>query len=274
MGRRHGSFVRIEKIIDQGADAIRFNLVIFAEGYISTDLGAGHAFDTDALAAANALFAIPPFFDYRHAINVHRVDVSSTNPGARDPGICGGSGANPRTYFNASYCNYGQRDFLMADYDQAIRLANQHCPDWDGCLILVNAGVPGGSAKGKVAVCAKQGMSDYIGHEMGHVFGLAEEYVLSNTPWTLEPAEINATLETRLPIWISCGEISWCPARPCPPDGTERARNSRASSIRQLWPARSARSKEHTSTDAVFIVPPKTARCGRWPIRFAVYAPR
>ena len=56
-------------------------------------------FATDVQAFVDTLFATPPFDELQSAINVFRVDVSSTDSGADDPTACpGGTGATARTY--------------------------------------------------------------------------------------------------------------------------------------------------------------------------------
>jgi hypothetical protein len=208
MGSAHGEFVDIKLIYGKESEkARRWNLLIFAEGYVKTDLGAGKPFDTDARALSTAIRGIFPLNEFPDAINVYRVDVSSKDPGAMDPARCGGTNATPDTYFDASYCGArSQRSFLTADYDAAVIMANDKLPEWDGLVILVNSIVPGGSARNQVAVCSKTGMTDYIAHELGHVFGLADEYVLWHDTFSgPEPAEINATLARTLadldPLW-------------------------------------------------------------------------
>jgi hypothetical protein len=49
---------------------------------------------------------------------------------------------------------------------------------------------------------------DYLGHELGHVFGLADEYVLSDDVWLGgEPAQVNATVAKTMatldPLWAA-----------------------------------------------------------------------
>lgn len=76
------------KILNNGPDSDRLNLVILAEGYT----------DTQQIEFANACNAIvtaiqnePWFGDLINAINVFRIDVESNDSGADDPN-CDGAG--------------------------------------------------------------------------------------------------------------------------------------------------------------------------------------
>ena len=93
MGTSDGTVQGTTKIVDHGSDADRWNLVLVSEGYRSTQMG---QFQTDAQNFVNTLFATAPFDTLQSAINVHRVDVTSTDSGADDSTACGGSGPPPR----------------------------------------------------------------------------------------------------------------------------------------------------------------------------------
>ena len=85
-----------------------FNIVLLAEGFTNAQQA---AFDTACTNFVNAFFATAPFDDLRPAINVMRVNVRSTDSGADDPVATGGSGATPRTYFDATGMFRRQRCF-------------------------------------------------------------------------------------------------------------------------------------------------------------------
>jgi hypothetical protein len=201
MGTGDGSVLGTTKIVDHGSDADRWNLVLVSEGYRSTQMG---QFQTDAQNFVNTLFATAPFNTLQSAINVHRVDVTSTDSGANDPTACGGSGANPATYFDGSFCNSGIRRLLLVNNTTVFNVANAQVPAWDLILVIVNSTVYGG-AGGAVGTFSLASGANEIGmHEMGHTaFGLADEYEYwagcgvdtnrNNHP-AAEPAEPNVTI--------------------------------------------------------------------------------
>ena len=59
-------------------------------------------FNNACTAFVTAFRATPPFDELSPAINVFRINVSSTDSGADDPVSGGGTGATARTYFDAT----------------------------------------------------------------------------------------------------------------------------------------------------------------------------
>ncbi|WP_026531513.1 M64 family metallopeptidase [Arthrobacter sp. H41] len=76
-----------------------FNVVLLGDGFRA---GEQAAFDTACTALANAFLGTPPFNELAPAINIFRVNVSSTDTGGDDPASAGGTGAIARTYFDAA----------------------------------------------------------------------------------------------------------------------------------------------------------------------------
>jgi hypothetical protein len=170
-----GSIQGVTKIVDHGPDSARWNLVILGDGYQSGQLT---TYAADALALVNKLQATAPFDKLWPAINVHRVDVSSTDSGAADPVACGGTGATPKTYFDATFCGDGQiQRLLTVNTSTARSVATAQVPQVHMSIVIVNSTIYGGSG-GPVAVFSKAANAVEIAiHEMGHTgFGLADEY--------------------------------------------------------------------------------------------------
>jgi IgA Peptidase M64/FG-GAP-like repeat len=198
-----GSVVGVTKIVDRGPNDRRWNLVLVAEGYRSAELP---QFASDAQSIADTLLATPPFDRLRSAINVHRIDVSSTDSGADDPTACGGTGVTAATYFDASFCNFGIRRLLLVDTLSVLNVVNARVPEWHAILVTVNSTVYGG-AGGTVGVYSlAPGASLIALHELGHTaFALADEYEYwagcgidtdrDNHP-AVEPSEPNVTTST------------------------------------------------------------------------------
>ena len=196
-----GHVVGVTKIVDHGPDNARWNLVIMGDGYQTGQLTQYH---NDVQSFVTTLFATAPFGDLQPAINVHRVDVSSTDAGADDPTACGGSGATARTYFDASFCNGGIQRLLEVNNTTALTVAANQVPQFHMAMVLVNSSVYGGSG-GSVATFSLAAGANEIGlHEMGHTaFGFADEYEYwagcgvdtdRNQHPATEPAEPNVTI--------------------------------------------------------------------------------
>ena len=167
------------KVVDHGPNSQRYNIVILGDGYRASEPG---KYATDVQNFIDTLRATAPYNDLFCGINIHRVDVVSTDSGADDPGTCGdgstGSGATPKTYFDATFCGDGNiRRLLTCDFNSAKNTAQAQVPEVHFTMVIVNSSEYGGSG-GSVATISTNASSAEIGlHEMGHTaFGFADEY--------------------------------------------------------------------------------------------------
>lgn len=186
------------KLVDHGPDGARWNLVIVGDGYRSSELPTYH---NDVLGLLDRMYNTPPFDDLWCGINVHRVDVVSTESGADDPTDCAdGTGAEPRTYFDATFCSSWGGTLLdrLLTIDNALAqsVAAASVPGVDQVLCIVNSSKYGGSG-GPVPVCSTNVQAAEIAiHEIGHsAFGLADEYEGDGTASGAEPSEPNVTFD-------------------------------------------------------------------------------
>jgi IgA Peptidase M64/von Willebrand factor type A domain len=186
------------KIVDHGPDAARWNLVIVGDGYRSGEIVTYH---TDVQNFLDRIYNTPPFDDLWCGINVHRIDVVSTESGADDPTECaGGTGATPRTYFDATFCSPwgGTRldRLLTIDGGLAQSVAASRVPGVDQVLCIVNSSKYGGSG-GAVATSSTHAQAAEIAiHEIGHsAFALADEYENGGTATGTEPGQPNVTFD-------------------------------------------------------------------------------
>jgi hypothetical protein len=120
-----GTVLGTTKIVDNGPATQRWNLLILSEGYRSVEMA---QFATDAQRLANTLFSTSPFDRLKAAINVYRVDVTSTDNGAENTTACGGTGATRRTYFDASFCNSGIQRLLELNNTTVLTVAGAQVP--------------------------------------------------------------------------------------------------------------------------------------------------
>src|SRR5262249_19767297 len=133
MGASDGVVNGTTKIHDSGSTAERFNLVLVGEGYREDELGV-FAKDCDDFMAA--LFATQPFAEFRRAFNIFRTDVASRESGASDPVACGGTGANPRTYFDATLCTGGVRRALTVDTNLVLEVVERQVPAFHSAQVI------------------------------------------------------------------------------------------------------------------------------------------
>jgi hypothetical protein len=170
-----GTVIGTTKILDSGDPAQRWNLVVLGDGYQAGQLD---QYAADVKRAVDTLITTPPFDRLRQAINVFRVDVTSTDTGADDPAKCGGTGATAATYFDATFCGPGNiQRLLVVNQDTALTVARDQVPQVHMVLVAVNTTVYGGSGGGVAVFSQASDAVEIALHEMGHTaFGLADEY--------------------------------------------------------------------------------------------------
>jgi len=179
MGAADGFISGRTKIVDHGPDHLRYNIVILGDGYRAAEM---NKYQTDVQAFVDTLRATAPFGDVWCGINVHRVDVVSTDSGADDPGNCGdgsaGSGALARTYFDSTFCGGNLiRRLLTCDSTSAQNVALAQVPHPHVTLVVVNSPLYGGSGGQVATFSTAPGAAEIALHEMGHTaFGFADEY--------------------------------------------------------------------------------------------------
>jgi hypothetical protein len=204
MGTSDGSVLGATKIVDHGSDSLRWTMVLVSEGYKASEMAKFH---NDAQSLVNTLFSTAPFDTLQSAINVHRLDVASTDSGADDPVACGGTGAVRATFFDAHFCTNGIRRLLVVDNANVMSTVGAHVPPWDMIMVLVNSTVYGGSGGAVAVYSMASGATEIAIHEMGHTaFGLADEYEYYAGCGTgeaghdhhpaVEPVEPNVTIDS------------------------------------------------------------------------------
>lgn len=179
MGSADGHVVGSTTIVDNGPDVARWNLVVVGDGYREPEL---RTYAADVARFVALLRITAPFDGCFAAINVHRVDVVSAESGADDPVACGGTGAAPSTYFDATFCGAGPGGvrfpwLLTVDAGRALATATAHVRARHQVVCLVNSARYGGSGGIVAVVSTHPSAAEIALHELGHsAFGLADEY--------------------------------------------------------------------------------------------------
>jgi hypothetical protein len=169
-----GSVIGTTQIFGSAAANRAFNVVLLAEGFTTAEQP---AFDTACATFLTAFRTTPPYDELSPAINVFRVNVSSTDSGAADPTSTGGTGATPRTYFDATFGANGIRRLLVCNNTTALTVAAAQVPQFTVVLVVVNSTVYGGSGGAIGTYSLAGGATEIAIHEMGHTaYGLADEY--------------------------------------------------------------------------------------------------
>ena len=208
MGTGDGTVQGLTNILNNGPNNSRLNIVLVAEGFQASEQANFNTLCADFVAALQAENWYPVLGD---AINVHRLNVASNDSGADQPATCAdghvGPGTYVNTYFDATFCNSGLWRCLAGDPTLVHNELDAALPQWNFAVVLVNTTQHGGCAGGNICfTCIEPGWENVALHEMGHTFGLGDEYHYwqgcgsgetghDNAP-TYEPSNDNITTET------------------------------------------------------------------------------
>src|SRR5450759_4307844 len=169
-----GSVIGKTQIFGSAPASHAFNVVLLAEGF--TTAQQAH-FNTACMSFVQAFLTTPPYDGLSAAINIFRVNVRSTDSGADDPTSTGGTGATPRTYFDATFGANGIQRLLVCDDMTALTVATAQVPQFSAVLVVVNSTEYGGSGGSVGVYSLADGATEIALHEMGHTaYGLADEY--------------------------------------------------------------------------------------------------
>ena len=174
MSTSDGAVIGTTQIFGSAPRNRAFNVVLLAEGFTTTQQ---NDFNNACTAFVNAFRTTAPFDELTPALNIFRVNVSSTDSGADDPAGTGGTGASVRTYFDATFGANNIRRLLVCNTSTALQVAAAQVPEFTVVLIVVNSTVYGGSGGSVGTYSLADGANEIALHEMGHTaFGLADEY--------------------------------------------------------------------------------------------------
>lgn len=170
MSPANGAVLGTTKIVDNGPSTSRWDLVFMGDGYVADEMP---KYEAEVDRVVDAILKTPPFVELYAAINVHRVNVVSTESGAGD--LC--KGIRRATFFNANFCASNIERALVCDTATALQVAVDAVPLMNAPLVMVNSTIYGGTG-GTVPVFSLAPNAFEIAlHEMGHShFGLADEY--------------------------------------------------------------------------------------------------
>jgi len=196
-------YIRREKTIQAGAYKLygegtsdkSVDLAFIAEGYKQDEMG---KFREDVKKMAQALFAEPPFSEYKDKFNIWAVEAESQESGTDVPG----EKIYVNTALNSSFYTFGTARYLTT---QDIKAVNDYAAvvPHDNIIVLINSSRYGGGGVYNYysGTTAGNALSEKVFiHEFGHGFaGLADEYYSSTVaydefyPLDVEPWEPNIT---------------------------------------------------------------------------------
>lgn len=199
-----------ETIINNGSSANRVDLAILGDGYTAAEL---QKYKNDVESFLQGFFAEEPFREYQRYLNVHRIDVTSSQSGADHPERSPAVFVN--TALDATYNCGGIVRLICVNVSTVNNIvantlgADQH----DMVLVVVNDSQYGGSG-GSVAVASTNAaVVELVLHEEGHSFGFLGDEYTTQPPGcnnANEPFQPNITKETQRALikwnhWIDPG---------------------------------------------------------------------
>jgi hypothetical protein len=148
MGVSDGTILGATKILDNGADNVRLNMVLIAEGF---QAGQQNDFNNLCTDFVNTMTAEPWYAAVGGAINVHRLNVTSTDAGCDDPSGCpdpdgAGDGTVAATYFDSTFCTSGIHRCLAPSWSVVKTALNANFTTWQVGAVIVNTTKRGGCA--------------------------------------------------------------------------------------------------------------------------------
>src|SRR6185312_6439987 len=185
-----------ETIVNNGSPDNRVDIAILGDGYTAAEL---QKYRNDVTSFLQGVFADEPFREYQRFINVHRIDVTSSQSGADHPE----RSVFVNTALDAAYHCGGIQRLICVNVSNVNTIVNntlgqtQH----DMVLVIVNDTEYGGSGGAVAVASTNAAVVDLVLHEEGHSFAfLADEYGGPPPPScnnTNEPFQPNATKETQ-----------------------------------------------------------------------------
>lgn len=205
-----GRVVDSDTLLDNGAPADRFDIVILSEGFQKKELG---VFDAYAEHLSTGLLDMAPFRQVKSLINVHVVRTASVDSGITNfPNI----GVPKKTFFgvHGDFDGTGFPGYFGTDAPEAIwSAAEVIAPKEELELFVVILNAKGEGASGffeqRTAFTALWGSKPdflrYASHECGHAIAdLAEEYIGCNPHDASRVYRNQATEDDR-----NAGTVSW-----------------------------------------------------------------
>lgn len=157
-------------IVNNGAISEKINLVIMGDGYTSGEMD---KFVTDAQTVGNYIMTQSPYKERDSDFNVYAIKVISNASGA-------GADRNNLidNYFGSCFYYDGFAARLLAPTKslEVDNVLSTHFPLYDAGLIIVNSAVYGGSGGTYPTSSMHSSAPEIMLHEMGHKWGLHDEY--------------------------------------------------------------------------------------------------
>ena len=187
----------VSTIFSNGDPSNRLDIAVLGDGYTQAELP---KYADDVMQFVLRVFLQEPYKEYQQYINVHRIDVVSTESGADHPERM--SPVFKNTALDSTYNCFGIQRLICVNSTKVLNILSASLPpnQRDIILVIVNDPEYGGSG-GDIAVSSTNtDGTEIVLHELGHTLGLlADEYGGPAPPVcdaSVEPPEPNVTKAT------------------------------------------------------------------------------
>jgi hypothetical protein len=201
-GPGHGSVGPKTKLLDNGPDAQRFNIVLAGDGFTQANQG---PFDSACDLFVQALTTSPWYPAIGHTINVHKINVYSDQNGADEPAPCS-AGTTAETYFDGRVvCINATSWYVSMDDSFPEAFFDQQFPGYGAGAVIVNT-TKGGGLDGGSLIAVGLGSSGnpqgVLMHELGHAIGaLADNYYIGGQYPPYEAPNLTAQTDLAQVKW-------------------------------------------------------------------------
>ena len=197
---------KVVKPIKISGKASPTNIVFLGDGFVYDDNNNGGLFDAKVAELSNYIFSIKPFSTYQDYFSVYSVSAVSENRGAKlNP-----TDSTPSTAFNSTF-NYSGIDRLLVarnstSVSQYARLAT---PNPHIIVVIVNDSKYGGSGGQYAVTSVNSSAKEIVIHEIGHIFGLCDEYVDEQYKQTAGITISGANSQPNVDTTNNTSQIKW-----------------------------------------------------------------
>jgi len=192
--------------IMQSSKSSPTNIVFLGDGFLLEDFIRGGLFESKAKELLDYIISIQPFTGYTDYISAYWVSSVSENRGAKtNP-----NDSMPKTLFNSTYNYLGTERLLVAQNYDLVRTYSKIAVDSPHIIvIIVNDSRYGGSGGEFSVTSVHNNAKEITIHEIGHVFGLADEYIDENFIKASDIKLENAAKQLNLDVTNDLSAIKW-----------------------------------------------------------------
>jgi hypothetical protein len=189
----------VTTLLRSGSTGTKKNLVVIGDGFQSgTDQTTFNNFvDTFIL---QGVFSEGPYWEDMNAFNIYRININSADSGVTQVDANGNVTTARNTALGYRYSGVWDRCWMEDGpntWSTLVSILDKYTPGWNYVFVVLNESGFGGCAGGTRLAVTLAGNWPIGSHEMGHMVGaLADEYCRTGCAGSIEPAQVNVTINS------------------------------------------------------------------------------